>query len=470
MEKKRGRRRTILVGSRIAMIVTSVIFWAVAVVLVVSCYRFGHREYEDIIVTWCTIGFSILMIMSIVCTFIGKSFTHFMLKVYTDKENVNFENLEIIEALSSNYNAVYYLNLLTGEIRFLQLGGRIQKYMGEEYSEPHSLEWYANAYCNKLVTEEYKEAFLKEVCTENLREKLKDREYYTFNYEGDKNGRRNFFQMKAAKVNGSENHLVVGFADVDDEVRERIAQDELAKDALLQAQEANRTKDIILGNIAAEIIEPMDSIVEIARLLAANEANSDSVRANGKHILLETENMGIILNDIMEVNRIRNKQFVLKHTKTDINSMLDEVEAAISERAAEKKISVSFVRNIKHTEILCDEKRLITVLQHMANTAIEFSYDGGAVFASITETDSDNRKASYDIVIEDKGVGIDDNLVKLIYEPDSFDAVCMDKNAGRIIGLSVAKLIVDMMEGELVIESQKRKGTKNTVRISCDLA
>ena len=456
--------------SRITTNIIMVICWGISVGLTIACLRGTLQNPVVTLAAWLIVSMTLNLCTGFYTVVSGVEYQEAATKLAEEKERDNMDNMEIIEALCINFNAVYYVDFLKDEIRFLQIGNRIQQYMGAEYSEKHAYEWYVMAYARKLVYEEYREEFIRELSPDNLREKLKDRDYYTYNYEGDKDGQRNVFRMFAAKINGSENHLVLGFADVDEEVRADLEKSEITKAALLQAQEANSTKDIILDNIASEIIEPVNSIVEIARMLSANEANPPSVRSSGNHILLETENVGIILTDIMEMNRIRNRQFFLKADKTDLNALLDVVENSVKERAKEKKINVTLNREIVHTVVMCDKKRMDSILQHIYNNAIDFSYVGGEITSSITEIQVLNHKAYYDIVIGDNGAGIDESVIDSLFEPDSFDRVCSDKTSNRVIGLSVTKSVIELMGGKFEITSKKHEGTRITVHLCYEIA
>ncbi len=443
--------------------------WAITIVLVVNYFKSSTTEAGNILAAWSAVAMSLLLTVTFCITVTARDFQNTLTKLGNERERASKDALEIVEALSSNYNAVYYCDLLTDEIKFLQIGGRIQKYMGAEYAEKHPLEWYANAYCQKLVHEEYREDFLREVSSDNLREKLKDRDYYTYNYVGDKDGHANYFQMKAAKVNNSENHLVVGFADIDDEVRAAGEQKELLEGALTQAKEANSIKDSILENLTTQIIGPVESIVEIARMLSGNESNPVSVISSGNHILMETENLGVILNDIMEMNRINNDQFILKRTKTDLSELLDRVRNDLADRAEEKDIRINYSDQIVHTLVMCDDKRLASILQHVILNAINNSYVGGNINATIVETQVLKKHAYYDIMVEDFGSGMDDQAVESLLSKDASDNVCADLTSTKYLGLSITKAVLDLMDGKLEIINRRREGTTFIIKIALEI-
>lgn len=465
--EKRKREVTYL---RTALFTVVLIFWIVSIGMMVYYGEAIEFLRTDMVMSWVVISQSVILVLVFLSLYRGMLFRKHLEKKRNAQERLHINNLEIIGALCSNYNAVYFANLFTEEVTVLMAGGRIRDNMGVDYvEESHSIEWYANAYSEKMLFEEDREAFLKEVNGENLREKLKDREYYTYNYVGNKNGKKNFFQMKAAKVNGSENMLVVGFADVDSEVREELEKQNLLQDALTQTMEANNTKDLVISDIITRIMEPVNSIVEIARMISGNESNTDSVRSAGNHILMETENLGILFNDIMEMNRLRNEQFVIKKGKADINKILDTVYGAISERAKEKKVTLFFDRDISHERVIGDEKRLTTIFQHMVNIAMDYCYEDCSLHFLASETGVVDNKASFEFVVLNHGNGMDERTKNTILNEQSFDEICMNTNVNSAIGLSISRQIIELMGGKLEIDSAEQQGMKITAKISLNI-
>lgn len=167
---------------------------------------------------WSVACVAIVFAVTLIASIAGRGYSKSIYNMLTENRDISDRSFSIIGALNNNYNAVYYCNLVTGEVKFLQLGKRIMNYMSREYSESHPLEWYAKAYAEKLIAPENIPAFLAVVNCENLKEKLKDRDYYTYVYLADKNGKQNYFKMKAAKVEDDPNRLVIGFADIGSEV------------------------------------------------------------------------------------------------------------------------------------------------------------------------------------------------------------------------------------------------------------
>lgn len=461
------KKRKLAFFFRFLTIACVVVFWIVTIGLAFYYYKNRNAENIEQIVVWLLLSQTGVMFCTAISGFVGRSFRRELAKKRAKTEREHINTLEIVSTLCAGYNGVFYTDLLSGEVKLYRLNEVMMNRMGPEFTDGRSFEWYVDSYKDRLVCEEYREEFAREVNPDNLREKLKDREYYTYTYLGDLNGRNNYFQMKAAKVNGSENHLVIGFADVDEEIRGNMEQQEILRNALEQTREANKIKDTILTNIATEIMEPVGSIVEIARMLSANEANSDSVKSSGKHILMDTENLGMMLNDIMEMNRIRSEQFVFKKERTDISQMVEQVYLAASARAKEKRVSFEFKKDIVHNIVLCDTKRVTEVLQHVCNFVAEFSYEDSLVTVSIRETKAVGRNVGFEIEVGNNGHGqsIDARLLKAISEPNGFDEICFNPYYNQVLGIYLSKTIVELKGASFDIISNDSEGTRITINV-----
>ena len=149
--------------------------------------------------------------------------------------------------------------------------------------------------------------------------------------------------------------------------------------------------------------------------------------------------------------------------------LLDLVESDLINRGKEKNLQINFSRQIVHNMVKCDEKRLITILRHVAMNAINNSYVGGVINATIMETQVLKKKAYYDIIVEDFGSGMDDESIKILMEQESIDSICIDPNGTKYLGLAITKVILELMGGKMEITSRRREGTTVIVKLCLDM-
>lgn len=383
---------------------------------------------------------------------------------------------DIIGSLCSNYSAVYYVDVKTQEVKFLSLGARINCYMGDEYKQKKTMMEYATIYAEKLVLPEWRAKFLHEVDTVNLVEKLADRDYYNFTYLGDKNGKPNYYRMKAAKLNGDINKLVIGFADVDEEVRREEEIKRILEENSKKLEFASSIKNRFLTNVSHELNTPLNAMIgygTIANMqLKKNpESNEKIVRAID-NINVAAKQMNLLVQSLLEVAEMENTQGVLNESACSVNELVSDLRVLFDKEAEEKSISICVdLSNIEHDNVICDRVKLNRVFVNLIGNAIKYSNRGGYVYLSVVEKCKAEGTSNYTIYIEDNGIGMGPEFVTHI-----FDIFSRERNleecgiSGTGLGLVIAKKNVEMMKGSIDIQSEKGLGTKAIVSIPLKIA
>ena len=188
-------------------------------------------------------------------------------------------NQELVQALSIDYNQVCYFDLLTGMGIPLQSAKDHTEMFDSVFSGRISLEESMEHYIDTFVYEEDREMLRKEVTRENLKNELKEKGMHFVNYRVFLNGDTRYFQMKAVRTGAWEESLgiVVGFRNVDGEIREEMEKKNLLEDALQQANRASRAKSIFLSNMSHDIRTPMNAIVGFTALALTHIDKHDRV-------------------------------------------------------------------------------------------------------------------------------------------------------------------------------------------------
>lgn len=412
-----------------------------------------------------TVSFSSIMVM----TLISKKYSQDVRSSKIAQYRIGEESLSIIQTLSKNFNAVYYVNFENGEVRFLQIGPRIRQHMAEEYARKMPFEWYVKAYADKLVLPDDYNDFIFELSRENLQTKLANRLYYTYTYRGDKNGRPNYFQMKAASIDGDVNHLVIGFADVDDEVREDNEKNALLQDALSQAELANKAKDVFLANVSHELLTPLNEIMGHATILSLDEKESENAREEASNICKSTENMSQMVRDILDLSSIEKGELVFEENSLDLEELLNEAVDKEVVSAQEKQINLVRKYDISNKYIVGDRERLTAIMNRLVKYAVRYSRDGGEVIFAVTEDSAPQGKRRYCFNVTDSGYGISEADVNRIYEPFFWEEkFSKDASFGKGLGLSTVRSIVSLMGGKFEIDTIYGKGTTVKLTLTFD--
>lgn len=443
------------------------ILWIATIFVVALSYGHAYRESTlKVVATWSIIS-STTTIIAVVCmTMVSRKYSAFVTKTDMAMVQDNAEGLDIIRALSVNYNAVYFMDADTGELRFLQLGKRISTYMGEEYATRQPLEVYAKSYAEKLVLPEYREEFLHEVNLENLRMRLKDRKYYAYTYLGDKNGKPNYFQMKVVRLNEDDMKLVIGFADIDSEVREENDRNALLMDALSQAERANKSKDTFLSNISHELLTPLNEIMGRTTMLTLGEDESLNVQDELKKIYRASASMSDMISDILDVSQIDNGEFLIHESCCNLAEIMNTALEKGKTIAENTNVVINFNSNVKNTHIMADATRLENILGRLIEYAVLHSEENGNVDFTASQYGALSDKVRVEFKVCNKGKGFTKSQIDKVFEPFFIDGKGgYDMSFSTITGLAIVRNIVEAMGGRLQIKSSENIGTEITINV-----
>jgi PAS domain S-box-containing protein len=254
---------------------------------------------------------------------------------------------------------------------------------------------------------------------------------------------------------GETEQVIVYAHDISERVK---AEKELLKAKTL-AEETAKMKQQFLATMSHEIRTPMNAILGFSRLLLEAKLKDDK-QEWAESIHLSAENLLDIINDILDFSKIEAGKMTLENTVFSFQDIFHRQEIIHRANAKEKGISLTFKVDDKlPANLYGDVTRLSQVLTNLLSNAIKFTKEG-SVSLDVSQLEVSNNSMKILLKVTDTGIGIPENKKDKIFE--SFTQVQQDNNrlyAGTGLGLSIVKNIVDLMEGEITIESEVNKGT-----------
>ncbi|MEO0452956.1 MAG: response regulator [Verrucomicrobiota bacterium] len=250
--------------------------------------------------------------------------------------------------------------------------------------------------------------------------------------------------------------------DISDELS--INNEELAK-ARDIAFEAARMKSAFLANMSHEIRTPMNGILGMVKILHRTPLNEqqkrylETVRNSGNALLT-------ILNDILDFSKIEAGKLELESVDFDLTTVVDECVQLLSERAQEKSVELfSWIDPGVRTMLISDPTRLRQIILNLLSNAVKFT-EKGEICARVTQEAEDKHTATLRIAVSDSGIGITEEQKSRLFEAfQQADSSTSRRFGGTGLGLTISRRLVELLGGDMGLESEVGKGSTFWFRI-----
>ncbi len=232
-----------------------------------------------------------------------------------------------------------------------------------------------------------------------------------------------------------------------------------------EAEAASRAKSEFLANISHEIRTPMNAILGFAETLL-NETVNERHRRFLQTILSSGQNLLALIDDILDLSRIEAGKLKIQPEPVDIKAMVYEIHSIFLDKAEKKGLEFLLKIDKDLPEILIlDEVRLRQILMNLISNAIKFT-DRGRVELHLWQKLCHVNTIDLFIRVLDTGIGIPPSQHQLIFENfRQQDNQRAKDYGGTGLGLAITKKLVELMEGEIWVESEVGKGSIFTVRL-----
>lgn len=229
-------------------------------------------------------------------------------------------------------------------------------------------------------------------------------------------------------------------------------------EARLLAEESTRAKSRFLANMSHEIRTPLNGIIGLSRLVYSKE-QSKELRSYLENIVLSGNSLLQIINDVLDISKIEANKMSLDEQDFVLEDVIKPL--SVSMGFAAKSKDISFLLFTPPSLSIClkgDATKFTQVLNNLCSNAIKFTQEGG-VTVSIQVQDKDSE-VTLSVSVRDTGIGLTPEQQKLIFkEFVQADDSTTRKFGGTGLGLSISRNFVEMMGGELTVESEPDIGS-----------
>ena len=251
------------------------------------------------------------------------------------------------------------------------------------------------------------------------------------------------------------------------------AQKEELAQALHAADAANRSKTTFLNNMSHDIRTPMNAIIGFTALATTHLDNRERALDYLGKISQASNHLLSLINDVLDMSRIESGKVHIDERPENLADILQGIRNIIQSDIHSKHLELFIdIVDVTNEEIYCDKLRLNQILLNLTSNAIKFTKSGGSVAIKVTQKPSDKEGfGKYEFSVKDTGIGMSKEFVSTVFDPFTRERnSTVSGIQGTGLGMAITKNIVDMMGGEITVESEQGVGTEFCVKLEFKFA
>ena len=378
----------------------------------------------------------------------------------------------MITAMAADYRSIYYADLDRDECICYRATSEMPDRMwaGKEFPFSQGFTEYAE-HC---VAEKDRDGFLEFIKPENIRAGLAKEVMLSYRYLSVINDEERYEMLRIAgvrRIEDREDRIVhrigAGFSDVDRETREAMEKNRVLAEALTRAEEANSAKTAFLSSMSHEIRTPMNAIIGLDNIALHDPNISEHTRDELEKIGSSARHLLALINDILDMSRIESGRMELKKEEFDFREMLDQISVIINGQCEDKGLDFICSRVEPLDEYFTgDALRLRQIIINILGNSVKFTDAPGTVTFTVEQSDYNEESRMLHFTMRDTGIGMDESFIPKLFEAFSQeDATTTNRYGGSGLGMALTKNMVDLMGGNIEVESEKGRGTAFRVNI-----
>ena len=380
------------------------------------------------------------------------------------------EHAEVVNSLSTIYSTIFRADIDTHEYEILcsvPLMGKVAPTAG-------NFDDVKGIIIENFMEPEFRAPLSEFLNLDTLADRLANVNTVTVDYKAPTGQwMQARFIAKRRDENGVAKEILYVARDITEEKTRDLKQQEALTHALASAQQANRAKTTFLNSMSHDIRTPMNAIIGFTALAQTHIKDENQVQDYLSKISTSSTHLLSLINDILDMSRIESGTVKLDEKPVHIPDLLHDLRTMIQGLVNSKNLNLFIdTQDVVHEDVLTDKLRLNQVLLNIVSNAVKFTQPGGDIIIRLVEKPCKTKHyTTYVLSVKDNGIGMSKEFLGHIFETFTREySATVSGIQGTGLGMAITKNIVDMMGGDIQVESEEGKGSLFTVTINLRLA
>lgn len=415
---------------------------------------------------------------------VGNERMIFALRDYTEEMQIRTNEVLASEAMNHIYSLVAFRDIEANKYECIHCSDNMHNFQEKGSYESLVLEILS------VIHAEDKEKYLRELSDERFerdgraecefRMQDKDGDYHYYHEYITKveipSGTRMAILVK--NIDEAKMHEIWEAEQLQKELEAKAKELEMAKllaekskdleKALIQAESANDAKSRFMSNMSHDLRTPMNAILGMTYLAKKHMNDEEQMKKCLNTILSSAENMVALINDVLDMNKIESGIIELHEKPANLEKLIYDIELFFRNKCEnnQQEFTINCER-VVHKNLIMDELRVKQVLTNLVSNAVKYTQAFGRISLEVIEDKCDeNGNCHICFVITDDGIGMSEEFVKKVFRPfEREETALSEKIEGTGLGMAIVKNFVEVMNGNIVIDSMVNFGTKVVVTI-----
>ena len=244
--------------------------------------------------------------------------------------------------------------------------------------------------------------------------------------------------------------------------------------AVQRETKANAAKTNFLSRMTHDIRTPLNGIIGLLKIDEAHAEDTALINANREKMLISANHLLSLINDMLQMSKLEDKEVELSHEVMDLNELTKEIVTIVDQRAAEAGVTMEYEQQqdqMVYPFVYGSPLHVRQLFLNIYGNGIKYNKVGGKVKTHFTCLGRKDNRVTYRWEISDTGIGMSQDFLAHIFEPfaqEHTDARSVYQGTG--LGMAIVKNLVDKMKGIIEVSSEEGVGSTFVITLPFEVA